>query len=144
MRYIKKYENDSIYKRKSAFYLSLYNLEESKSEEDYVFYTEEDRDNFIINYVNEEISVAYGEDDVDSKIIVDPEEEGAIKDKYNIPIFIDKLKAMVWYNENTRQGNRSSSCVMNTDSCEIVENIKLDEKVKKLREITKQITKFNL
>ena len=98
----------------------------------------------FINYVNEEISVAYGEDDVDSEIIVDPEEEGAIKDKYNIPIFIDKLKAMVWYNENSRERNRSSSCVMNTDSCEIVENIKLDEKVKKLREITKQITKFNL
>lgn len=140
MKYIKKYESESGYKRTQAYTVSLYNLEDSKNYEDYVLYSQEDQANFIINYVNEEIRVAYVEEEVDDKIIEDPEEYGAIKDETNIPTFIDNDDAMEWYNENSRSLNKSSSCIINTDICEIIENVKLDKKIKELREIKK----FNL
>ena len=133
MKYIKQFESEKYYKREHCCYLSLYNLEDSKSSEGYVFYTEEANDNFIINYVNEEIKIAYENDE----IFLDPVDVGAIKDESNIPVFIDKEEAMEWFNENSRESNKSSSCIMISDFVEIVSNVQLDKKVIKLREIKK-------
>ena len=132
------YESYHNYKREQGFYLSLYNLENSKSEEDYVFYTEEDHDNFIINYVNEEIRENIEE------IRLAPEDVGAIKDESGIPVFIDKEDAREWFNENSRESNRSSSCIMISDFCEIISNVKLDKEILELRDQVQATKKYNL
>jgi hypothetical protein len=130
MKHLKTFENQST----NAYVFSVIHLD-GNTTDNYVFMKKEDMENYILNYVNQDIIETYGSDDQESLIQYEPTDyDSCIEDEDGVPGFTNWEKAFEWYNDNYIN-NEEISMRIDYNECKFVSNVQLDDRTKKLIDI---------
>jgi len=134
MKYVKKFEEQE----QKVYILNLTELTESETET-WMFLTKEDLNNYILNYVNGDISDIYQEEEQDDKILITPSEYGSYNDENGIPTFTNPDEALEWFNDNSADldGGQYNKWQLDSDVVLLIQNVELNDRIKKVIDLKK-------